>query len=228
MSKKKFKMTKFQRRKIKAILFDVDGTLINSGNAHIYSIRETLSEMKIGKKVTDQEILNVIGNPIDEIFDSLLGIEKFREGFIQTFRKKMYDEGGIDYLEPYPMVKEVISKLRRQQIRLGIVTNKRRCTTNIFLNKGGIEISVFEFIITGEDVKRYKPAPDSVLKAIEKLNLPPSKVALVGDTILDIKAAEGAGVVSIGANYGFGKNLQEADLLIESPADLLTLFCIKE
>lgn len=81
---------------IKAILFDVDGTLVDTGKAHIHSIRGAFSELGIAKKLTDKEILDVIGSPIEEIFNKLVGIEEFKQNFVQTFRKKMYEEGGID------------------------------------------------------------------------------------------------------------------------------------
>lgn len=208
---------------IKAVLFDVDGVLVDSGDAHIYSIRAALSEMGINEQLTDCQIKETIGNPIENIFKRLVAIDEIEEDFRRTFRRKMYEDGGIEYLKPYPGVKETLRQLHAMRIRTAIVTNKRRSTTKIFLKKVDIETSMFEFVITGEDVKRYKPAPDAVLLALKKLGLRPLNVALVGDTILDIEAANNAGITSIAVECGFGKDLQSADLVIQSVKDLAGL-----
>lgn len=206
-----------------SLLFDVDGTLVDSGDAHVYSINETMKELHL-PSIEKEKVLQLIGSPTSVIYEKTAATSGLREQFDSVFRKKMYQEGGVDLLKPYPNAVEALKSLKAHSFKLAIVTNKRRHTTMLFLDKVGMPSSIFDAFITSEDAKRPKPNPESILRALDVLQAPRELAAMVGDTSMDVAAAREAGIGSIAVRWGFGNPPSDADLLVESVASLPEVF----
>ncbi len=205
---------------IKAFLFDVDGTLVDSGNAHVFSLRAALTEMRLEMEVADQDILSVIGSPIESIYGELVNVPERRREFVDVFRRKMYFEGGLDLLRSFPKVSEALLRLKTAGRSLAITTNKRQEGTLAFLRQVDIRSQLFDCIMTADLVRRGKPSPDLILSTLDRLSARPDDAVLVGDTPDDFEAASSAGIMSIGVECGYGRNLKGACLVVPSVSSI--------
>lgn len=192
-------------KKIKGILFDLDGTLVDSFPSVIASFREAFKFLKPYAKTnlnfTDDEIKKLIGTPHRETFrkitDNNEAIEKAAVIFRETRKKFKVDaiDGSIDLL----------NFLKSKNFNLGIVTTTGRELTEQILKDLNIQ-NLFEAIVTGTDVSHLKPHPEPILKAIEILNLDRDNCIMVGDHPNDIIAANSAGIKSTAILYARTKD----------------------
>lgn len=180
---------------LKAILFDLDGTLIDSIPFHKKSFQ--LLFQKLGQRLPEKEINRYIRWSTDEIYHKLrvkqrlhLDLEKFlelrRQEYYSLIRgKKMVFKNRVALL-----------KKLRKHYKLALVTN-----SSIYTTKRSTPDSVlrlFGKIVTFSDVLRGKPAPDMLLLAARKLRVKPSECLMVGDSVVDIKAARAGRMPAIG------------------------------
>ena len=121
---------------------------------------------------------------------------------------------------------EMLRDLDRQGLKLGVVTSRSREDAAAYLAQQGLG-DLFWVVITRDDVRRLKPHPMPVEKAAEQLGLTPEQCVMVGDTNLDVRAARLAGALSVGVLCGFGaaEDLRDADLVLDSPAELAEDSC---
>ncbi len=193
--------------KIKGILFDLDGTLVNSFPSIIIAFREAFKFLEPYAKTklnfTDDEIKKLIGIPHQQTFRKIANdneaVEKASMIFRETRKKFMVDaiDGSIDLL----------NFLKTKNFNLGIVTTTGRELTDRILNDLNVQ-NLFEVVITGTDVLNLKPHPEPILKAIEILNLSKDKDSciMVGDHPNYIIAANSAGIKSIAILYAHTKD----------------------
>lgn len=172
---------------IKAVLFDFDGTLINT-NDLIFKSYEIAFQEVLGRKIEMDEILTLYGKPL---YPSLMqyGAED-GERLYRIYRE--YNETNHDLLaKPFEGVFDGVNKLLKNGYKLGIVTSKR---SRLVLR--GIDIlnlnGVFDVIITPDDTKETKPHPEPVLCGCEKLGVCPEETIYVGDSIFDLAAGQAA------------------------------------
>jgi pyrophosphatase PpaX len=118
-------------------------------------------------------------------------------------------------LEAFWEVVEVLPALRLEGRRLGIVTAKRRETVRLAFDRLPELEANFDVVVTADDTDRHKPAPDPILKALERLGASPDEAAYVGDSPYDVRAARAAGVFAVAVAWGGIHD--EAALLREEP-----------
>ena len=204
----------------KAVIFDFDYTLGDSTNGIVLSVNHALSELGYMEKSVP-EIKRTIGLSLKDTFRELTGCldEIAAERFAKLFRKKA-DEVMTDNTALYDGAEEMLSELVGRGIGTGIVTTKFHYRIEAIMRKFGAE-KLVDVIVGGEDVTHEKPDPEGLLKAVDTLGKNKREVLYVGDSLVDARTAQSAGVdfaaVLTGTTTDFsgydnvfiGKNLRE-------------------
>ena len=203
---------------IRAVLFDLDGTLINSID-HIVDCWQHTVRTGLGVEMARETILPTIGRPLVACFEELAPGrgQELREIYVD------YERGRHDTaVQIIDGTHAVLAGLKEQGYRLGVVTAK---VLDIALN--GLRlfdlVDYFDVIVTLEDTERHKPYPDPVLAACERLGVQPSEAVYVGDALTDVEAGKAAGVLTIGVTWGAsGAGIREAapDYILASMDEL--------
>lgn len=210
---------------IKAVLFDLDGTLINTNDLILKSFQHTYKEM-LNLEPSSEEIRMNFGRPLQMIFkdydqDRIEEVIKFyREINLQLHDKECKEFSGI---------KEMLEDLKSQGIKLGVVTSKKRDMAERGAKLMGI-FQYFDTFITPESTEKHKPEGEPVLKACSDVGVSVSEAIMVGDSPYDILSGKNAGAKTCGVTYTALplSKLEESnpDYFIDKPSDLLEI--IKE
>jgi len=199
--------------KVKAVIFDLDGVIIDSFSAWFKVFNSTRKNYKL-PEITKKEFLEKIwGGSIERDIKTY-------------FKGKTVEEIGKHYFAHFdnfkkdttlnPNVRETLKKLKDKNIKLGIVTNTYKKPVLEILEYHKIK-DLFDVVLGGDDVENGKPAPDSIFEACKGLKIKPEEAVLVGDTMNDAGAAKNANMFFIGYNIN-------GDLKISDFKDLLDLF----
>jgi len=191
--------------KYQAILFDVDGTLLDT-TEYIYGAFEH-SLAQLFHPLPRNEIQKTIGKPLEECYRILTGWDDVKE--ISQIHH-LFQVETPPPISPYPSTISTLQKLKDQGIRLGAVTSRARSTTYQNLTKTGT-LAYIEYVVAVDDIEKPKPDPESLMKALAFFNVPPQEAIMVGDSPVDIEAGKNAGTLTIGAAYGFhGEKIAES------------------
>jgi len=183
---------------IKAVLFDLDGTLINT-NELIYNAFCTAFKEVLNKDISREEITSLYGKPLKDSFANYTKDKVIIENLIDTHRK--YNDLHHDNMcKPFKGVLELLTKLKEGNIKCGIVTSKRKHVAIHGMTLGGI-IGFMDIIISPEDTKKHKPDKEPALKACEILGIEPKEVIMVGDSPYDLLCGKNAGCYTCGVEY---------------------------
>ena len=181
------------------ILFDLDGTLIESTEAITSTFHHTF-DMHNEKNPTDKEIQELIGYPLDIMF-SRLGIEESRVwDFVDTYKKKYRTISKIK-TELLPQAKEAV-ELASSFAELGIVTTKTGLYSQELMEHFEM-MQYFKVLIGREHVENPKPHAEPILNALKEFICEDKEIWMIGDTKLDLISAKNAGVNSIGVLSGY-------------------------
>ena len=203
------------------VLFDLDGTLIDSGAIILASFKHATSTV-LGRVVPDDELAALVGGTSLHEQMRLLDATRVEE-LVRAYRE--HNEPLHDELETFEGVEHVLRTLKRQGRRLGIVTAKRRRTVELAFAVLPLE-RYFDTVVTTETTERHKPHPAPVLAALEQLHASPERSAFVGDSPFDVRAGKAAGVFTVAVSWGKlhpQERLLEAgaNTVVHSPAELL-------
>src|SRR5690625_424441 len=180
---------------IRTILFDLDGTLINTNDLIIEWFKHTFDNY--GLNFTNEEIITFNGPPLRETFKM---IDQDRaEEMIATYREHNLLNHD-NYVTPFPHVVETIQELEKHGFNLGIVTTKMEKSVEKGLAITGLK-PYFQTIITLDDVNNAKPHPEPVIKAMKELQGEPESTLMIGDNSHDIEAGHNAGVLTAGVSW---------------------------
>lgn len=182
---------------VDTILFDLDGTLVDSIDLIRQSFRFSTRQV-LGKTFPDEELLKDIGIPLKFQMEALSQTKV--EELIGVYQK-FYNQNHDRLIKNYPQVSSVLGELELKGYKLGVVTSKRRGSSERNLKACGLE-GYFKVMVAFEDVTEYKPKPAPVLEALRRLNSSPSGALLVGDSPYDIEAGRKAGVLTAAALWG--------------------------
>jgi len=201
--------------KIQAVLFDLDGTLINSTDTITSHFIETLSEMGLKNSITREQIASHLHLPYEEI-NLCLKINMDGptfEKFWEIYRNK-YLEDPVNQTYLYPGVPEGLKTLKDRGMKIGVATGKRIDVASKILEQLGAA-SCFDWIQGWEEGMSHKPAPDILLRAVSKLGVELSHCIMVGDADVDILASKNLGIKVLAATYGFGDIIYGQNIYIE-------------
>jgi len=189
--------------KCAALLFDLDGTLVDS----LLDLRAGLNQMlsEIGRReLTPDEVRLMIGDGSRALVGRALSATGTETNTEEAFHRFMQIyEAGLSHLSHlYPGVDETLRALRNEGARLGICTNKPQTATVALLQQLGI-VGYFEVVLCGDVVPFRKPDPRHLLTALEQIGATPNESAMIGDNENDYAAARGAGMPVILMRYGY-------------------------
>ena len=196
-----------------AVLFDLDGTVVDSVELIISSFQHATREV-LGREFTREETIQGIGKPLREQMVALSpGHADDLVRSYQVFNHREHDR----MLTLYDGVKTLLIGLRDAGVKLGLVTSKSRRVTQMAFDLTGIE-ALFDETVCAEDTPRNKPLPDPLILCVERLGVPAQRSVYVGDSPFDIQAAHAAGLESIGVTWGV---FSEKVLAAEKPGTLV-------
>lgn len=211
------------RGEIEYLLFDLDGTLVNTIPLILRAFRETFLALGVPPR-DDREMLLEVGKPL---YQQALDIDPRRADEIFRVYQEMYDRHYQELVREYPGIREALASLRDRGYRLAVVTSKRYSNARLDLERFEL-LPYLEALVTAEDTANHKPDPEPVLKALEKLGGSPGRAVFIGDSPYDIRSAHGAGVRAGAAAWGpFPREVLEAekpDYWIPDPPSLLEIF----
>jgi pyrophosphatase PpaX len=203
---------------IRAVLFDLDGTLINSID-HIVDCWQHTVRTGLGREISREEVLPTIGRALQACFEEIApGRSEELYGIYTTYERDRHDT-AVHLIED---TRETLDALLEWKYRLGVVTSKILHVAMSGLRLFDLE-PYFEVIITQADTERHKPHPDPLLVACERLGVSPAEAVYVGDAWTDIEAGKAAGVRTIGVTWGAsGAAIREAhpDFILASMEEL--------
>lgn len=208
--------------KIKNIIFDLDGTLVDSSQGIVEAANYALEKLGQAPRSVE-EISRFIGYPLDEMFPS------FCDAPVVEL-KAAFQEKAVLVMKsltcPMPGASEIVPALFEAGYTLAIATTKYRIHTNAIVEKFGWG-KYFSALASGDEVANVKPAPDIVRLALKKLNADENISVMVGDTINDILSARGAGIKVILVASPFGNDDladHHPDLMLNHISELKSVF----
>jgi pyrophosphatase PpaX len=207
--------------KYPVVLFDLDGTVVDSGAIILASMRHATREV-LGSEHTDEELMQAVGGPGLEAQMAVFAPDRIDE-LVRVYRA--HNEPLHDELEACIGMEDVLVRLHAEGRRLGIVTAKRRSTVELAF--ASVPLShLFETVVGGDETERHKPNPEPLLLAAERMAADPAQTAYVGDSPFDVGAAKAAGMYAIAVTWGRihdRERLEQAepDAIIDSAEELL-------
>jgi pyrophosphatase PpaX len=201
------------------VLFDLDGTVVDSGGIILASMRHA-ARIVLGRDFRDDELLVNVGGPGLEAQMEALGPGRSAE-LVRVYRE--HNEPLHDTLEGFDGIETTLEALRERGQRLGIVTAKRRATVDLAFAQLPLA-HLFETIVGGDETDRHKPDPAPLRLALERLAADPADAAYVGDSPYDMKAARAAGLFAVGVTWGgiHGREaLSDAEVIVDRAEELL-------
>jgi HAD superfamily hydrolase (TIGR01509 family) len=214
---------------LKAVIWDVDGTLVSTKDLYLECYRRALAPY-VGKLLSDEELLAL--RPHSEIQVLRLHSGSAFEECSRSFRNHYAELHASHFGGIYDGIAEVLDQLREQGIRNGIVTGKSRSSWEITIAE--IELGNFDVVIADDDVANPKPDPEGILTALRDLHVPPEDAMYVGDSPGDMEAAHAAGVTAVAAMWSKSDAWRERFiqrtrdmppfLMMDHPSEILRLF----
>jgi HAD superfamily hydrolase (TIGR01509 family) len=208
-----------------AVIFDVDGTLVDSNDAHAAAWRDVLRDFGLERPFDD--IRRLIGMGGDKLLPALTGISPDSElgKRITERRGERFRDAYLAGLRPFPAVRPLLVRIASDGFRIGIASSAKQEELDRLLRVAGVE-DLIERRTSSDDVDASKPDPDALHAALAKLRLPPAAAVMVGDTPYDLEAAARARIPAIAVRCGgwADADLAGARAIYDDPADLLARY----
>jgi phosphoglycolate phosphatase len=217
-------MTAFEIYPVRALIFDLDGTLIDSKRDLIHSVNAMLVEMG-RERLGEETISGYIGHGAPLLVSRALGAnaqeEELRRGL--QFFLAYYEQHKLDSTCAYPGVADTLAELAKKQVPMAVLTNKPvRISVRIL---EALELAeYFRVVYGGNSFETKKPDPFGANKILGEFGTAASEVMIVGDSEVDVQTARNAGAIAVAVDYGFGVHDRvrfPADIYLRKIGDLL-------
>lgn len=209
----------------RAVIFDIDGTLIDSVDVHAHAWRETF--LQYGKDIPFEDVRAQIGKGGDQLMPVFFPRAELKRigKEMEQFRTRLFQAKYLPRVRPFPRVKELFERLLQDRLRIAVATSAKEDELHAYLSLAGIEDFIDEQT-SSDDARRSKPHPDIFAAALAKLeDVAPEDAVVIGDTPYDAEAAGKLGLTTIGVLCGgFPEDsLRTAGCaaIFRDPADLL-------
>ncbi|HUM55744.1 MAG TPA: HAD-IA family hydrolase [Bacillota bacterium] len=213
------------KSKFDTVIFDFDGTIMDTNNIIIDSWQHTFRTIE-GRERPVEEIIGTFGEPLGETMARLLpghetqvALDIYRSYHRDSFKER---------ITIFPGMMEVLSEIKKRGYKTGLVTSRLAVTTAQGLSKYDLW-QYFDAVVTMEDCKKHKPDPEPLEITLKKLCSKPEKSIMLGDTMHDITCAKNAGVESVLVGWAIAVKKDEIksgngpDHIIEKADDLLEI-----
>lgn len=209
---------------IQGVIFDVDGTLIDSNDAHAHAWVQALA--RYGYAVSFDKVRPLIGMGGDKVLPEVVAVQKKSpEGEeISAYRKELFLSLYLPNLHPFPQAASLVRHLHERGLRLVVASSSEQDElTGLLHILGPHTEDLFQQETSSKDVKRSKPDPDVMEVALQRTGCDPGEVLMIGDTAYDIASAAKVGIKTIAFRCGgwSDQDLKGAIAIYDGPADLL-------
>lgn len=220
-------MEKRQHTAIRGVIFDVDGTLIDSNDANAHAWVQAMKEH--GHAIPFERVRPLIGMGGDKVLSVTLQREKDSEEGqrISERQKAIFKEQYLPHLKPFPQVLTMLHLICKQGLQMVIATSAEPDTLNELLKLiDGHAKDLFENETSSKDAPGSKPDDDIMKAALSRIKIPPQHLLMVGDTAYDIEAAGKVGVRTVALRSGgwSDDDLKDALVIYNDPADIVAHF----
>jgi phosphoglycolate phosphatase-like HAD superfamily hydrolase len=216
--------------RIKALCFDVDGTLSDTDDYYAQKIVDLLPRFLFRNPMqTARRIVMWVEAPGNALlgFADTIGIDDEMTGFIEWLNRNR--KHPTKHFLLVPGVDEMLEQMKGRY-PMAVVSARDEKSTLRFLHQFDLQ-KYFDLVVTGLSTPHTKPYPDPILFAAEKMGVNPEECLMIGDTTVDIRAGKAAGAQAIGVLCGFGEEEEllqlGADLILKRTSDLTELFLEK-
>jgi phosphoglycolate phosphatase len=219
-------MTASKLHPVRALIFDLDGTLIDSKRDLIHSVNAMLGEM--GRARLDEETISgYIGHGAPLLVSRALGSTAKEDELRRAlqFFLAYYEEHKMDSTCAYPGIPDALAALSRKKVPMAVLTNKPVKISVRILESLGLA-SYFRVIYGGNSFETKKPDPFAANKILTEFGAQPRETMIVGDSEVDVQTARNAGTIAAAVNYGFGvhdRTQHPADIYLDKLSDLVPL-----
>ena len=222
----------FDPRSIKLVIFDLDGTLIDSRLDLVHSVNAALRH--IGRpELPDDVIASYVGDGAPILIQRALGGETVDEAVIRKgleFFLSYYRAHKLDHTTVYPGIAEALAAIQNSANgvprKLAVLSNKPVVPSRAIVEALGLS-RFFSQIYGGNSFPTKKPDPEGARKLLEEYGVQPQQAAIVGDSHVDVDTGRNAGMVTVGVTYGFAPHTladDPPDVLVDHPSELPALF----
>jgi len=182
-----------------AVVFDLDGTLLDSVPGIVKSFKHTINHFTPDHGLSDQEIIRLLGRPLFVQMKEISGSDHLAEEMVAFYRK--HNIGIIPSMPLFPGVVEALQELHSRNIPMAIVTSKAKPSVDISVNQYDLK-KFMQTVVTIEDTPKHKPDPMPLLLCLERMGVSPERCVYVGDAVFDVQCAKRAGAASAVVSWG--------------------------
>jgi HAD superfamily hydrolase (TIGR01509 family) len=211
-----------KKLRVKAILLDLDGTIVDSREAYIEALKSAF--VAVGQELVDEKAALEIPRRLEQnlSINDLIG-HADAQRFLEVYLKAYY-EATITKSKPMPKISEILDKLSKKA-KLALITMRHVPREKVISELEKFDLSkYFQHVVTALDTRDPKPSPDALIRCAEELCVEPSQCMVVGDSVVDIKAGKRAGAKTVAVLTGIFSlkelEAEKPDLIIESVAKL--------
>jgi HAD superfamily hydrolase (TIGR01509 family) len=211
--------------RIDAVLLDIDGTLVDSNDAHAHAWVDTLAQF--GHDVPFERVRSLIGKGGDKLLIQAAGIDKGSpEGKrIDAARAERFMRGYLPHLKPVPGARQLLERMREDGLTLVVATSAKKAEMDALLDICKAQ-DLVHAETSSDDADKSKPDPDIIVAALQKAKAAPTAALMLGDTPYDVDAARRAGVDALAVRSGGWDTaaLDGAIAIYDDVADLLARY----
>jgi phosphoglycolate phosphatase len=221
----------FDPHSIKLVIFDLDGTLIDSRLDLVHSVNAALRHIE-RPELPDDVIASYVGDGAPVLIQRALGGEVVDEALVRKgleFFLTYYRAHKLDHTTLYPGIAETLAAIQNSNgsaRKLAVLSNKPVVPSRAIVEALGLG-NFFSQIYGGNSFASKKPDPEGAAKLLQESGVRPEQAAIVGDSHVDIRTGRNAGLWTVGVTYGFAPHtLDEAspDVVVDHPRELATVF----
>ena len=222
----------FDPHSIRLVIFDLDGTLIDSRLDLVHSVNAALRHIH-RPELPEEVIASYVGDGAPILIQRALGGEEVDEALVRKgleFFLSYYREHKLDHTTIYPGIQEALAAIQHSgngiPRKMAVLTNKPVNPSRAIVEALGLG-GFFSQIYGGNSFATKKPEPEGALKLVSEAGVRPEQAAIVGDSHVDIRTGRNAGLSTVAVTYGFAPHTLEEevpDVMVDAPQELSTIF----